>query len=458
MSLRSRRPRPGLPRLTAAGFVVAIVAASVGIAAPASANPAPAYSAASSATLVHVDVLSGTALGALNGASLADVKVSHAASGVNSAGSPQSRSEAAILKAALAGNTVLELPKNSIAQTAAPDNPAATELDVLALDLGLLKVGVGELKSSARWNDGTAKPTGPVQLTNSAAGIASVVAIPGVGLPVAVPAVGASVLETKVGYSHSKTGIVEVNGQDGLGVRALARTSLLDLTLFKGTAQEIRIEVISPPTLTATATGTDKSSVTYSSPLVKITAAGQSKTLDTPDKVFEIPLAGLAPGLPALPNVTKAAPALPAVPGAPDVQGLLCGLLPCDAAGGAGIAPAAPAKKGAALLRLSLGHLDKTVTPTSVSGEAATLRLEVLDIPGTGKLLDVAIGELKASATAPAGGIVPDGSPSPSASNGGGNGDGELPVTGTSLTLLLAGGVGMLVLGRFAMVWARRFQ
>ncbi len=113
-----------------------------------------------------------------------------------------------------------------------------------------------------------------------------------------------------------------------------------------------------------------------------------------------------------------------------------------------------PGKHGA-LLRLSLGHVEKRVTPTSVSAKAATLRLEVLDLPQTGKLLDVAIGDLRATAQVPPGGLLPPTTPTPKPSEGG-NAGGSLPVTGASLPLILGAGVGLLLLGRFAMVLARR--
>ncbi|HEV2087753.1 MAG TPA: hypothetical protein VGR21_05540 [Cryptosporangiaceae bacterium] len=415
-----------------------------------------------SSTLIHLDVLSGTALGALEGTSLANVKVAPATSSVNSTATPQSKATAAILQAAVAGEPFLSLPSNAIEQTAAPDNPTPTEFDVVALDAGLLQTGIGHLSAHARWNEATANPTGPVEVTDSSARVASVTALPGddLGLALPLPGLGDSVLTTTAGTSTTETQLVSVPGQTTLGAQAVAKSSTLDLTLFKGSAQEVRVEVLSPQTLTGTATGTDASSVTYTSSLVRITPAGQEPiVLDSPDEVFEIPLTGLA----ALPTagVTKTAPksatkegTVPTVPApaVPDAKGVLCGLVPCaDAPGGAGA-------DGDALLRLSLGHLEKSVTPTAVSGEAYSLRLEVLSIAGTAKVLDLTVGELKVSATVPAGGIPVEGNPTATPPNGGGDGDGELPVTGTSLTLLLAGGVGMLVLGRFAMVWARRFQ
>jgi hypothetical protein len=100
-----------------------------------------------------------------------------------------------------------------------------------------------------------------------------------------------------------------------------------------------------------------------------------------------------------------------------------------------------------------------------VTASAATIRLEVLDMPQTGKLLDLAIGELTATAVAPHGGLLPPQIPGQGASpgdpadgSGDAGGDSALPVTGTSLSLMLGAGLALVLLGRFAMVMARRFR
>jgi hypothetical protein len=461
------RSRRRLSRATSTGFALAVVAASAGIGTAAHAAPAgPAYSASSSASLIRVTALDATPLGAQHGPA-ADLKIATAGSTVNSKGTPQSSTGAAYLDGAVGGQKLPAVPQSAVRQQAAPDNVTPAFVRHEPVDLKVAKVGLGNLRAHARWNAGTANPTGPVTLTEAAGAVANVTAIPGGGLPAPVPYIGSSVLDLPhTAYAQSKTDILKVHGQRGLGVSAQARVSAAQLTVFRGSPQQHTIKIISPPTLTATATGTHRSSVTYTSPLIEVVdASGRTLyKLDTPDKVIEIPLSG-TPDLPGLktaaphpktaPVKPVPAPSLPGVPTVPADPGL--GRLLPDLGLGAGGAGSSP--RGA-LLRLSLGHVEKKVSATTVDAKAATLRLEVLDVPQTGKVLDVAIGELRAAAKVPAGGLLPPyeptPTPSPSPSEGGSAGGGKLPVTGVNLTLILAAGVGLLVLGRFAMVMARR--
>jgi hypothetical protein len=245
-----------------------------------------------------------------------------------------------------------------------------------------------------------------------------------------------------------------------------------------------------------------------------VDAKGNTHRIDAPDEVVEIPLATV-PDLPgpiggaavppngfdltavpgtgpahsrsALPGGT-AVPALPSVPGAGDLPG---GTPAGDAAGGAGSAGAARKRS---LLRLSLGELTQRTSARSVTADAATIRLDVLTLTG-GPLLSIRIGELHAAATAPTDGVPSSGAPAspgtgapaepagpdPASTGGdpaGGSGSpntgranapeelpqpgtgaasgGSLPVTGTSLGLVLAAGVALVLLGRLAVLLARR--
>ena len=476
-----QRSRRRLTRATAASFVATVAAASAGVAAPVYADsgavPAPAYSASSTASLVRIAALDAAPLGIQRGNALVDLKIATAGSAVNSKGKPQTSTGAAYLDGSLLGQKLPDVPQTWVRQQAAPDNANPNQVQVAPLDLKLAKVGLGRLRAHARWNHRTIRPTKPVPLTESAGAIANLTVLPGAGLPTAVPFIGASVLDLPhTAFAQSKTNIVKVHGQRGLGVTSTARVSAAQLTLFRGSPQQHTIKIISPPTLIATAAGTQHSSVKYTSPIIEITdARGRIlDRIDAPDEVFEIPLAGTPdlPGLKSHQPKPKAAGPKPAVPGlpvpklpevlpgqptAPDLPGLE-DLLPGLGIGGGGMAmpKAAPGKHGA-LLRLSLGHLEKKVTATTVSGKAATLRLEVLDLPGTAKLLDVSIGDLRASAQVPPGGLLPPATPKPQPTpSQGGDAGGSLPVTGSSLTLVLGAGIGLLLLGRLAMVLARR--
>ncbi len=217
-----QRSRRRLTRATATGFAVAVAAASAGVAAPvyaSSATPAPAYSASSSASLVRVTALDATPLGAQRGNALVDLKVATAGSTVNSKGVPQTSTGAAYLDGSLLGQKLPDVPQTAVRQQAAPDNAQPSQIQVQPLDLGLARVGLGRLRAHARWNAGTIRPTKPAALTESAGAIANLTVIPGAGLPVAVPFVGGSVLDLPhTAYAQSKTDIVKVHGQRGLGV------------------------------------------------------------------------------------------------------------------------------------------------------------------------------------------------------------------------------------------------
>lgn len=456
-------------RIGATTIAVGVAAFSAGLASTAQAAPSPstsstlpAYTADASASLIRLTALESQLLG-LDGASLADLRVANAQASFSSTKNPQSKAHAAPLDASLLN---IKLPTNLLtgeatqiaagADNAQPSVVQGPKLNVL----GLVSLGTGQQRAHARWNAQTARPTGPTQLAESATSLANLTVLPGTGLPIAVPFIGAAVLDApSVAYSQATTNVVNVAGQSGLGVASSARTSLTQLTLFRGTAQQLTIKVISPPKLDVVAAGTAKSSVKYTAPLVEIVdAQGKATRIDTPQGKIEIGLNGVKVDLPGV-EETPDGQTLTVVPEAQNVAAT-------------GTAPKTAPKKSAALLRVTLGDIvDQQISPTSVNAEASTLRVEVLDIPGVTKLLDLSIGDLRASATVPNGGIQPPSSPSASPSakpsaaasdDGAGNAgtdDGEtLPVTGSSIPLFLGAGIALVVLGRFAMVIARRVR
>ncbi|NUS73440.1 MAG: hypothetical protein HOQ05_08555 [Corynebacteriales bacterium] len=410
-----------LKQVAATGLALGISGALLGISAPAgAADPtAPQYNAASSASLLRVSALDAHPLG-IDLGPLVDLKVSTAGSSVDSTGTPQSQAGSAVLDAAV-GKKLPDVPNTSVNQTAAPDNAQPATSEIGPLDLGVAKLGLAQQSANARWNESCEKPTGPTPLTSASTNLATASILPGgkaadAKLPVNLPlGQASSVVEiNNLGASASRNDIVEVEGQDNLGVQAQAKISLTDVTLLKGTKNEINIKVISAPTLTATAAGSDKSSVKYTAPILEVTTGGKTKRLDSPKAKLEVPLAATAN------TMTESTDA-----------------------------------KKPALLRLSLADVEKTVTNTSVSAEAASLRLQVLDVPGSGTLLDVGLGLLKAEATVPDGGIDVPGGGKPSENAGGGGGK-DLPVTGVGITGILAAGVALAGFGYVAMVMTRR--
>lgn len=431
------RNRHRLKRLATTGVALGVGIGLLGVSGPAFADPNPAsagpaslaYTASSSADLLHAAALTSSPFG-VNTGSLADLRVSHADSSVDST-KPHSEAHAANLKVN-ALNDLIKAKLQAANQTAPPDNPNPATTQLLAANLGAATIGAGEAFAQARWNDSCANPNSPTTITDSRSSLASAQLLPsdvlgnltntlGLSSPLA-GSNNALVDIPSVGYAQSKTALTNVDGQSQLGVQADARISLAQLTLFKGSSHEVTVKVISAPTLTATAAGTDKSSVKYTSPVLEVTDAHHHVVkLDAPNASVNVPLLG-------------------------------------DLSGDLNTADS-QSNKGA-LLRLSVGSISKkSVSPTAVSAEAATLRLEVLDVPGHGKLLDLGIGELSAKATIQAGGIS-NPSPSqpsqaPSQAAGGGAG-GSLPVTGTNMFVILGAGLALIIAGRFVMVMARR--
>jgi hypothetical protein len=476
MRHRSRRLRPALPALAATGLTLGLAGiGSAGVAGPVSAEDTPRYSANASAALVQLSALQTTPLGLrsldLNGRgldphSLINLRVATSDSKVNSHHRPETRAEAEYLDTSLLGQRIA-LPNATIGQSAGPDNPRPAQIPARAIDLGLVKVGTGKLSAHARWNAETALPQGPADLTESSESIANLSLLPsprlgGLG--------GTALVEIPhIAASRTATELVKVSPEN-LGVQSLAQVSATDIVLFRGTPLQKTIRVISPPSLRVVAAGNSKSFVDYTSPLVEIVdARGRSQRLETPNAVVSIPLPGILLGATPIPT----GPAGRVVDGAPDI---LCSLLcapeerdrrqRCDD-------PCEPPRTSPALLRVSLGAVQKWITAQDVRAKAATLRVEVLSTPSS-RLLDLGVGQLEASARVPEGGIhlddpepEPSASPSttvspiatpspavsPSLASGGGGG---LPVTGASLPYILGAGLAALVLGSLAILRARR--
>jgi LPXTG-motif cell wall-anchored protein len=525
-----QRPRRSLTRAAAAGFALTAAGVSTAASLPAFAGqPAPRYSADSSADLIRIAAIDGLPL-AVNGR-LADVRVAASRCSTSTDRPLKGFAESTHVSATIAGQHASELPRNTASQSAGPDHRSPQLADGPTLNLGLARLGLGRLRAHARWNAGLARPAGPAMLTESAGAIASFTLLPAAGLPVPVPFLGTSAASIhKTGYSQCRNNLVTVAGQTGLGVSASARTSATTITLFGGTPQQHTLRVISPPSLTVVAAGTSRSSVRYIAPIVEvIDVKGNVQRIDAPDQSIDIPLTTVPtlPGGPspsggfdltAIPGVGSAlagknvlpvpgglpagaqslgtAPALPPIPGTQD----LTGTLPTGALGGGGGGAATQAGSAAkpALVRVSLGELVERTSPTSVTADATTIRVDVLTLNASGPLVSMRLGVLHAASTAPADGIQPTGGtvtaestpdateaggPDGETPGGGGDPDGlsgtpnpgsasaagdpsqpgvgsadssSLPVTGTSLSLVLAAGVGLVLAGRLAVLVARR--
>jgi hypothetical protein len=424
---------------------------------PALAAPAPAGSSAftanAAATLARVDVaVPATPLFPGGSGFLTLV---HANNAVDSQAAKASQAGASFLDFNLLGVTPPALPANTVSQFAPPDNAAAATSSLLDIPANPVLSGqILPANAHARWNDAIACPTGPTEIASSEATVAKLKVLTtenAAALPVSIP--GTSALPVGAGVtlldlqkllsSSTTTGLTKVDGQSGLGVSATAAIDVADLTLFKGTPAKTRIQVISQPKLTATAAGTaGKSSVDFEAPILQITdPTGKVTRLDAPSKSVTIGLEALnqLPGGldAALQQVGKVAPisALPKLPALPGLN----------------------AQK-AYLAKISIGDLTNVVTEAGkASGKLTLLKVELLSPNGNDPLATVSLGEVKAQATAPQGGVT-CGKPSVEPTSSTKPPTGTLPVTGTDVTLLVAGGGLLLLLGRFAMVATARRQ
>ncbi|NYH80516.1 hypothetical protein FHR84_003873 [Actinopolyspora biskrensis] len=332
--------------------------------------------------------------------------------------------ESAPLGFAVGGNAPA-LP-GSLAQTAVPDHaeprtrglePPSTPLDSL-LDLGAL-----EGSAHARWDEELGPCVEPVSAARtSLAGISAVNVLPALNNQEdkltaeaaelsngSAPADGTALGEElgplerlgglltgpaadstsgrgsllrvpDVMRADSSVRLVDVPGQQGKAVRSTSRFEVAGIRLFAGTSQELRIDVVSRPKLTATSTGDpETSSVDYSAPVLRISRGGEELfTLDAANPEFELPI--------GLPLPSPGDDSGTALVGHSDRENVL----------------------DIGVLRLSLGELTKDKTDGEVRAGARLLDLKILPNDFLGfstALAQVSFGEQFARAGAPEGGV-----------------------------------------------------
>lgn len=188
--------------------------------------------------------------------------------------------------------------------------------------------------------------------------------------------------------ARSSVRLVDVASQDTKAVRATSRFQLGSVRLFAGTSQELRIDVVSKPTLTATATGnTGTSNVEYKAPLLRISKGGEEiAVLDAANPNFEMPIGIPLPGS----GIDSDVPLL-GHSDAPNVIDL-------------------------GVLKLSLGKLEKQIQGNRVLSSARLFDLKILpsDLLGfSTALAQISFGEQFARAEAPEGGVDCGTTPAP---------------------------------------------
>ncbi|GAB3296607.1 hypothetical protein GCM10027563_38670 [Parasphingorhabdus pacifica] len=177
--------------------------------------------------------------------------------------------------------------------------------------------------------------------------------------------------------ARSTVRLVDVPGQAGKAVRSTSSMQLASVRLLAGTPQELRIDVASTPTLTATSTGDpETSTLDYSAPVLRISQGGEELgVVDVADPTMDIPI-----GMPATPEA----------PDLPVVGGLAEGVLDLG------------------VLRLSIGELEDRTEGAQAQGRARLFDLELLSGEAIGvptSLAEVSFGEQAVTAGAPEGGV-----------------------------------------------------
>ncbi|GAA3363717.1 hypothetical protein [Saccharopolyspora gregorii] len=321
----------------------------------------------------------------------------------------RSTAEASPFGAAIGGYAP-QVPGASVAQTAVPDHAEPTTTGVQPPPSpadALVKLGLLEGSAHARWDERLGPCVSPIsEASSSLASLSAVNVLPALpdtpqqdgdqhaalagapGSPARLGGLlsGGEPTESGAGSlvhvpdavrAHSKIELVDVPGSAGKAVRSTSTMRLASVRLLSGTPQELRVDVVSEPTLTVTATGDPATStVDYEAPVLRVTQGGRELAeLDAANPQADLPI-----GLPGVPGE------LPVVGPAVNDRVLDLGVL-----------------------RLSIGELTQEANGTELRAGARMFDLKLL--PGTAlgmpdaALAEVSFGEQTARAGAPAGGV-----------------------------------------------------
>jgi hypothetical protein len=453
--------RPRIPRAAAAAAAAGVLAAALAPAAtPASAAPdsCAGLGAAAAGDLIAIRLLD---LRSLNASVPAVTNLTFAPTRAGFVGaSGRTAAQAKYLQGSVAGLKTATGPLDATAyQLAPPNSPQPSVTNPGRLDLGVARVGTGDLKAAAQ-----ARGCDPDTRAGASAAMLDAAVLPG----------RQALLKAPDNLSSTaRAGVVRHQGR--LGAEATSTASVANVSML-GT---LKVRVLSQPSLRAVAAGhKTRSTVEYSAPLLAIEVAGGGQVrLERAGASadFTVPVPGAAPvaGVPELSGGTLN-DILGAATGTPqllDLGGLLGGVTrtgagagaharakpdaDADASPGAGGAtgagasarteattidvpesagsarspvvpgldalsgvPAvggllggsgklvAPEGGAAVVLRLTAGELSKSITNAGVHAKAITLRLKLFLVQGDKvvTLVDLAVGVLEVAATAPSGG------------------------------------------------------
>lgn len=314
---RSSRHRPWR-QMNRAWLALASVAALVGsgaglaVAAVTSGTAGAAttgYSGYSSAEIVGVNALDIPGTFDLANASVAPATAAVSSTGGLANGKVSGATATNLDVNLLSGAIPLDNLLVQAAQSAPPNNPTATTKQLLSLPANpLLDATLAEATAHARDITPPTCPAIGTPIADSSSYLANATVLNGVvpGTSTAVLAVdnaqGATV------STHSSVELASVSGQSTDGVLSTATTQLTAITLFKGTAEALTINVLAPPTITAEATGQPGgATVTYTEPILQVVQGGKVLgTLDAKDADLTLPLGIGHLSLGTLSDVTQA--------------------------------------------------------------------------------------------------------------------------------------------------------
>ncbi|HEX6344634.1 hypothetical protein [Umezawaea sp.] len=206
--------------------------------------------------------------------------------------------------------------------------------------------------------------------------------------------------------AQSSVELVDLPGSANKAVKTTSTLQAASVRLLAGTPMEVRIDVVSQPTLVALATGVEATSaITYTAPVLRVTQGGKVLgTLDAANPKLEIPVGIPVAGLPELPKLP-----------------IIGGILPSG-----GDVPAELEKLDIGVLRLQIAQFNEkkmalngpltqggpTIKGFMLGATARLLDLQLLPTDALGlpnlpsALAQVSLGEQIVRAAAPEGGVV----------------------------------------------------
>ncbi|NKE59212.1 hypothetical protein FXN61_21295 [Lentzea sp. PSKA42] len=174
----------------------------------------------------------------------------------------------------------------TLVQTAIPDNPQPANGGLPVPETPLAKLSLLNGSVHARWDEKLGPCVSPLATARtSLAGLQVLSALPA---EVPLPAKTSLISIPDTFEAHSQVRLVDLPGSKNKAVESTSTMRAVSVELAGG----VKIDVASPPTLTATATGDEKTSkITYTAPVLKVSQNGKELgTLDAAHPALDIPL------------------------------------------------------------------------------------------------------------------------------------------------------------------------